>query len=155
MTKEETVAIIAMIKVAYPHYYKDINDDKERKPLYTLWYNQFQDLPYELVLQAVNAYIAYGKYPPTIADIAEQLQSTYDQVYEMKQSHKRQLKENNDWETMPDWCKGANPDKVGILLSPEQLAYVEETLRLFANREHRINEIAWNEQQKKLTGGNK
>jgi hypothetical protein len=155
MTKEETVAIIAMIKVAYPHYYKDINDDKERKPLYSLWYNQFCDLPYELVLQAVNAYIAYGKYPPTIADIAEQLQYTYDRVYEMKQSHLRQLKENREWNDIPEQFKPEKPYKVGIILSEEQLAYVEEILRLFANREHRINEIAWNEQQKKLTGGNK
>ena len=146
MDGRETIAIITMIKVAYPNSYKDITAE-ERQCLYKLWQQAFQEMPYSLLNQAVSQHISISKFPPTIADINDLIARIKQQAYNALDAHNRQLKENADAER---YCETAY--KVGELLTDEQLQEVNDTLRVICNRDLRINEAAWKKSQKKLGG---
>lgn len=72
MTTQETAKIMAVIKVAYPHYYKDITSS-EAKETALLWQTMLADYEYITVSRAVKALIAISKYPPTIAEVIEKI----------------------------------------------------------------------------------
>lgn len=73
MTKKETAQLMAVLKVAYPRYYQGMSV-AEAKQAVALWYSMLLDYPYEQVMQGVRAVIAVQKFPPTIAEVIEQMQ---------------------------------------------------------------------------------
>lgn len=73
MTVKETAKIMAIVKVAYPQYYKDISTEEARQ-MAMLWQSMLADYPYQIVSNAVKALIATSKFPPTIAEIIEKIQ---------------------------------------------------------------------------------
>jgi len=146
MDGKETIAILTMIKVAYPNAYNDITAE-ERQCLYKLWQQAFQEIPYSLLNQAVSQHIATSKFPPTIADINDLLDRIEQQAYNALKDHYRQLKENEEAERY-----GETAYQVGELLTDEQLQEVNDILRAISNRDLRINEPAWKKSQKKLGG---
>ena len=148
MDSREAIAIITVIKMAYPNAYKDTTAE-ERQYLYKLWQQAFQEIPYEMLNQAVSQYISICKFPPTIADINELIDRIKQQAYTALDAHNRQLQENEKAERY-----GETAYKVGELLTEEQLQEVKDTLRIISNRELRLNEASWKRNQKKI-GGNK
>jgi len=70
MTLKETIAIMALLKAAYPNYYKSSDDVQQAVKL---WQSMMCDYPAELVTQAIRAVIATNKYPPTIAEVIEKI----------------------------------------------------------------------------------
>ncbi len=72
MTREETKALMAILKAAYPNFYKDISKE-EAKAAVDLWATMFSDTPAMLVIEAVKSLICTLKYPPTIADVKEKI----------------------------------------------------------------------------------
>lgn len=74
MTIEETIKIMAILKAAYPMYYKDMSKD-DLKPVIKLWHMQFSQYDYETVMMAVNAWIANDTkgFPPVIGQLQEKL----------------------------------------------------------------------------------
>lgn len=72
MTREHTLAIMAVLKAAYPGYYRDMKrNDAER--IVDLWTEMFKDEPAELVTMAVKTHIASDKkgFPPHIGAIKD------------------------------------------------------------------------------------
>lgn len=68
MNKQETIKIIAMLKVAYPKFF--VSEDKEERKLQVdTWQSLFDEEPYALVEQAVKALMCTLQFPPTVADI--------------------------------------------------------------------------------------
>lgn len=57
MTREETLAIMALLKAAYPNYYKDMKR-ADAEGVVNLWATMFADEPADLVAMAVKAHIA-------------------------------------------------------------------------------------------------
>lgn len=149
MDSREAIAIITVIKMAYPNAYKDISAE-ERQLLYSLWLNSFQEIPYFLMQKVISDYISYNKFPPTIADINELIDRIKQQAYTALDAHNRQLQENEKAERY-----GETAYKVGELLTEEQLQEVKDTLRIISNRELRLNEASWKRNQKKIGGSNK
>lgn len=76
MTKKEATQILAMLKAAYPNFYKDMGADEAQGTI-SIWAMQFADLPAEVVLMALNKHISVGKFPPTIAEIKEKITAIY------------------------------------------------------------------------------
>ena len=150
MDTKETIAILTTIKLAYPNAYKDISPD-ERKLLYGLWQKTFAEIPYQIMLKAVMAHIDESKYQPAIAEISEQINYIYRQAQNALDSHNRELKQLEEEAKYPDYYEGKHY-KFGELLTEEQMAIVKETLRVCANREHRITQQLWQTDQKKLGG---
>ena len=72
MTREETLAIMGVLKAAYPTFYKDMRRS-EAEGIVDLWSSMFDQEPAQLVAVAVKAHIANDKkgYPPHIGAIKE------------------------------------------------------------------------------------
>ena len=72
MTREETLAIMGVLKAAYPNYYRDMNR-KDAEAVVDLWATMFNDEPMQLVAMAVKAHIASDVkgFPPHIGAIKE------------------------------------------------------------------------------------
>ena len=72
MTREETKAVLAILKAAYPNFYKDMSKE-DAKNTVDLWATMFADDPTHIVTEAVKSLICTLKYPPTIADVKEKI----------------------------------------------------------------------------------
>jgi len=72
MTRQEALAIMAMLKTAYPSFYKDFSKE-ELNAAINLWATMFADDPAYIVTEAVKSLICTLKYPPTIADVKEKI----------------------------------------------------------------------------------
>jgi hypothetical protein len=72
MTREETLAIMGVLKAAYPNFYKGMGRADAEGIVY-LWSSMFDQEPAQLVAMAVKAHIANDKngYPPHIGAIKE------------------------------------------------------------------------------------
>ena len=74
MTREETIKILAVLRGAYPAFYRDITK-QEADSTIALWMSMFDEEPYELVGAAVKAFIAGDSkgFPPAIGQIKERI----------------------------------------------------------------------------------
>lgn len=72
MTQEESIKLLALIKLAYPNSYKDIDRDTQLATI-NLWQRAFADTPLGIVEMALDNFVKESKFPPTIADIIERL----------------------------------------------------------------------------------
>lgn len=72
MTQEETIKLLALIKLAYPNSYKDIDRDTQLATI-NLWHRAFTDTPIGIMEMALDNFVKESKFPPTIADIIERL----------------------------------------------------------------------------------
>lgn len=72
MTYDETLAIMAVLKAAYPAYYRDMKRS-EAEGIVSLWTEMFRDEPANLVAAAVKSYIASDAkgFPPHIGAIKD------------------------------------------------------------------------------------
>lgn len=70
MTREETLAIMSVLKAAYSSFYKDMKRD-EAEGIVNLWASMFADDPAAVVAAAVKAHIATDAkgFPPSIGAI--------------------------------------------------------------------------------------
>lgn len=72
MTQEESIKLLALIKLAYPNSYKDIDRDTQLATV-NMWHRFFADIPLGIVEMALDNFVKVSKFPPTIADIIERL----------------------------------------------------------------------------------
>lgn len=82
MNKQETLKIMAVLKVAYPNFYHNASLEESAAAV-NLWASLFVDDPYELVEAAVKSHIASDikGFPPHIGAIKEairRLQNPYE-----------------------------------------------------------------------------
>lgn len=81
MNREESIKLLALIKVAYPTAYKDM--DKETKlATVNMWQTTFQYVPYAIMEMAFNRFRMASKFPPTVAEMAEELVNVHYQALE-------------------------------------------------------------------------
>jgi hypothetical protein len=76
MTNEEAAKLLALIKVAYPTSYRDLDEDSTRATI-AMWKNTFADVPYVILTLAFENFRRRSKYPPTIAEMYEELKALY------------------------------------------------------------------------------
>jgi hypothetical protein len=72
MNREETLAIMGVLKAAYPNYYKDMKRG-DAEGIVELWHTMFEDDPAQVVAAAVKAHIASDEkgFPPHIGAIKQ------------------------------------------------------------------------------------
>ena len=81
MNREESIKLLALIKVAYPSAYKDM--DKETKlATVNMWQTTFPSVPYPIMEMAFNRFRMTSKFPPTVAEMAEELVNVHYQALE-------------------------------------------------------------------------
>jgi hypothetical protein len=72
MNREETKAILAVLKAGYPNFYKDMSKDDATNTV-NLWATMFESDPAQIVTEAVKSLMCTLKFPPTIADVKEKI----------------------------------------------------------------------------------
>lgn len=87
MNKLEATRLLALIKVAYPTAYRDM-DDASKKATVNMWQMSFPDVPYPIMEQAFNHFRMVSKFPPTVAEMVEELKQIYFQATEGALVHK-------------------------------------------------------------------
>ena len=100
MTHKETGMVLAVLKAAYPHSFKDITPE-EGMAMANLWQTMFAADPYEAVNAAVSALISTRKegYSPTIGEVKEQL---------YKLTAPEELNEGEAWAMICKACKNGS-----------------------------------------------
>lgn len=72
MTRQEALAVMAMLKTAYPTFYKNYSKEDINEAV-NLWATMFSEETIQVVTEAIKALICTLKYPPTIADVKEKI----------------------------------------------------------------------------------
>jgi len=72
VTRQEALAVMAMLKTAYPSFYKDYSKE-ELNAAVNLWATMFSEESIQVVTEAIKALMCTLKYPPTIADVKEKI----------------------------------------------------------------------------------
>ena len=79
MNKTEAAKLLALIKVAYPSTYKDM-DDKTKIATVNMWQSTFPTVPYAIMEMAFDHFRRVSKFAPTIADMYDELKSLHYQA---------------------------------------------------------------------------
>ena len=87
MNKQEATQLLAIIKVAYPTAYKDL-DAATKKATVNMWAMSFPDVPFPIMEQALAHYRMTNKFPPTVAEMVEELKEVHNQATECALIHK-------------------------------------------------------------------
>ena len=96
MNKQEATQLLALIKVAYPTAYKDM-DVATKKATVNMWAGSFPDVPYPIMEQAFNHHRMNSKFPPTVAEMVEELKQIHFKATELALLNKTM---GNDEEVM-------------------------------------------------------
>lgn len=82
MNKQEAAKLLSLIKLSYPTAYRDI-DKETANATVNMWQMSFPDVPYGVMEQAFNHYRMTSKFPPTVAEMVEELKGVYYQALEL------------------------------------------------------------------------
>ena len=72
MNREQTIAILKVLKVAYPRFYAEMSK-KEAEDTINLWQEMFSNDNPALVTAEVKDLVNSFKFPPTIADVKDKM----------------------------------------------------------------------------------
>ena len=76
MNRQEAIKLLALIKVAYPSTYKDM-DDASKNATVNMWHSTFSNVPYVIMEIAFDHFRRVSKFAPTPADMFDELKSLY------------------------------------------------------------------------------
>lgn len=76
MNKQEATQLLALIKVAYPEAYRDM-DEASKKATVNMWAMSFPDVPYPIMEQALNHFRMVSKFAPKVAEMVEELRNIH------------------------------------------------------------------------------
>lgn len=124
MTREETIKVLAVLKAAYPAFYRGMKAD-ELNGIVNLWASQFEGDDYKTVGAAVQAHIATDTkgYPPHIGAIKEAIRKITqpDEMSEMEAwSYVASALRNSGYNSVTEFDK-LPPVVQRIVGSPSQL----------------------------------
>lgn len=72
MQRNEIIIVLKKLKIAYPRFYADMSKEDAQNTI-VLWEDMFKEDNGQLVMAAVDNLIVNFKYPPTIADVKEEM----------------------------------------------------------------------------------
>ena len=72
MNKQEATQLLALIKLAYPEAYRDM-DKASKQATVNMWASSFSDVPYPIMEQAFNHHRMTSKFAPKFAEMVEEL----------------------------------------------------------------------------------
>lgn len=81
MDKGEAAKLLSLIKLSYPTAYRDI-DRETANATVNMWQMSFPDVPYPIMEQAFNHFRMVSKFPPTVAEMVEELKNIHYQALE-------------------------------------------------------------------------
>ncbi len=133
MTRDEAKKLLALIKVAYPNSYKDMDRDFAIATV-NMWQSTFPEVPYVIMETAFNQFRKKSKFPPTVADMYEELQGLYFSALEsvmsiannqVKAAGKYIMEHTESFKYGPE-KQGINYEPLNKLLGSEEKIMLEE-----------------------------
>ena len=76
MNREEATKFLALIKIAYPKAYRNMDNDSIIATI-TMWNNTFADVPYAIMEMAFDHFRKTSEFEPTVANIYKELKGLY------------------------------------------------------------------------------
>lgn len=95
MTRQEALKILAVLRVAYPNSYRGLDEDMA-SAMAGLWTSQFANMPYSVVSLAVERLISKSTFPPTIAEVNDELRSLWAEATTLLGMHEQSY----EWGTL-------------------------------------------------------
>ena len=80
MTVEETIKLLALIKLAYPEAYRDADSDTLEATI-NMWHKHFSCTPYPIMELALDHFVKRSKFHPKIADIYEEMRKLNGEAF--------------------------------------------------------------------------
>ena len=115
MTRQETLAILAMLKAAYPASYKGMTKEDANGAVST-WQEQFEGMPFYIVRLAVNRLIAKNKFSPAISEVRREIKALHcealGQLLEHRELHNLDDKTVKNLERFIELTAYMNSDRV-------------------------------------------
>lgn len=87
MDKMDAAKLLTLIQLSYPASYRNMDDDWKVATI-NMWENSFRDVPYSIMEQALNSFRFKSKFPPTVAEIVEELRSIHYKALELESVHR-------------------------------------------------------------------
>ena len=81
MNRKEAAQILAILKAAYPGSYHGMTQ-KDAAGTVSVWAMQFAEVPANIVVLALQKCISVSKFPPTISEVKDKIQSLHWEAYE-------------------------------------------------------------------------
>lgn len=81
MNRKDAAKLLDLIKLSFPASYNGFNDEWKAATI-NMWAMSFQDVPYPIMEQAFNHYRMGHKFPPTVAEMVEELRHIYYEAEE-------------------------------------------------------------------------
>ena len=76
MTRDETTKVLALLKAAYPNSYKGMTKEEAMGTI-SIWTMQFESVPGDIMLMAINRLISNKPFPPAISEVKLELHSLH------------------------------------------------------------------------------
>lgn len=95
MTRQEALKILAVLRVAYPNSYRGLDEDMA-SAMAGLWTSQFANMPYLVVSLAVERLISKSTFPPTIAEVNDELRALWAEATTLLDMHEQSY----EWGTL-------------------------------------------------------
>lgn len=87
MNRKDAAKLLTLIKLSYPASYRDM-DDEWKVATINMWAGSFPDVPYPIMEQGFNHYRLTHKFPPTVAEMVEEMRRIYFEAEECALIHK-------------------------------------------------------------------
>lgn len=128
MTRDETRKILAVLRMAYPNFYRNVSDSDVTDTL-NLWASMFTDDDPRLVAAAVKSIIVASnrEFPPNIGTIKEQM---------------RKLMQDDDLSEMEAWVQISAACRNGIYGAQEEFSKLSPTLQRIVGSPQQLSEWA-------------
>ncbi len=126
MTKENVTELLGLIRIAYPRFYANLTKQDALATI-ELWYSMFKDMEYEVVKVAVNSLINTLEFPPTIADVK-------NEIYKLST-----VDENN---ALDEWNAIKGAIRNGIYYAGEMFERLPPIAKKFCGSPNQIKEWA-------------
>jgi hypothetical protein len=81
LDKQEAAKLLSLIKLSYPTAYRDI-DLETANATVNMWQMSFPNVPYPIMEQAFSHFRMVSKFPPTVAEMVEELKHIHHQATE-------------------------------------------------------------------------
>lgn len=179
MSRDNIIAILGILKTAYPRFYANMKKTEAEETI-SLWQEMFSDTDIRILTIAVKRLITHFEFPPTIADVKKEIlkittkqESNIDYWQEvLKMMSNALYMKKEEFDNYSDICKRffGNVDNLrsyGVMekqevinnIQPRFLKYAEnyqkqekENMMLPSNYKEMVQKLANNFDVKKLGG---
>lgn len=120
------IEFLKVIKILQASYLKDFDEDTIK-----IWYIQFKDIKYNILLNAVTSILRKNKYMPSISEILEECDNASNKV---KYDILEKMKKSNYFKSSLEYEKATNWLDKNII--PE---WLKNDMKLYINKQIGVN----------------